>query len=446
MFKRSLWLEKYGLVPKIFLAILFFVCLDGLDLVLIFQEASARNNHLYSHNSKLDRWDKPPAAYKGREFEDWITRKKAVEIEIKELVRQAKAKGDGYSLYNYFQDYEQLMVLEDKYNMYLTSPGMMSPLEEFIRLRDQKASWKRPEISETQMDYVKSIQTKISLRNGEVYSESEPDFSAVLHSLGFWLLKTYLFGMFFMFLVYLIRFQERKTARQKVQRYNDYTGNFYFESLNRSGTISLCNELLLCPGRFISRIIFWPFFFWKYPFYETTAEMMRYNRLKAEFLRYKPVGYQLTKKEDAILRSQAKRKVKNFNKTIKSVEEFQLNSSIVRRSLATAYLSLILGIVLQPAITFAAQYSDKVNDHFYGQSVMVQADQQQEYIDTGPDPPQQDDQPMGDDCPVLPNWFSWLVPAGLIIWLKNESLIKLKELNHSIDHVPRLVVLAARCQ
>jgi hypothetical protein len=184
----------------------------------------------------------------------------------------------------------------------------------------------------------------------------------------------------------------------------------------------------------------------KYPFYESTAEMIRYNRLKAEFLRYKPVGYQLTPREDAILRRQAKRRVKDFAKAIRSIEELQIYPTAVRKSLAAAYISLVLGVVLQPAIMFASQYNHKVNDHFYGQAVMVEVEQQQEYIDTGPDPPKQDDQPIVDDCPSLPNWFSWLVPAGLIVWLKNESLSKIKELNYRIDHVPLQFVLAERCQ
>ncbi len=82
MFKRSTWLEKYGLVPKIFLVILLFVTIGGLDFILFIKETSAKNNHLYTYNAKLDSWNRPLERYKEKEFEDWLNRKKAVEIEM----------------------------------------------------------------------------------------------------------------------------------------------------------------------------------------------------------------------------------------------------------------------------------------------------------------------------------------------------------------------------
>ncbi len=338
------------------------------------------------------------------------------------------------------------MILEDKYNLYLTSPAMFSLLQPFIRLRDQKASWNRPEVSSAQLQYIESIQQKISLRSGEFPSEaSDVELSASLINLAFWLIKAYLMCMVFWLLIYLIRFQERKKAQRKVKRHIHNTDRFYDDFEKLSGNLSLRDELLLCPLRFISRVIFWPFFCWKYPFYESTAEMLRYNRLKAEFLRYKPVGYQLTASEDQILRSRAKRRVQDFAKAIRSIQEFQIYPTAVRKSLATAYISLVLGVVLQPAIAFAAQYNHKVNDNFYGQTFMVQVDQQQEYINTGPDPPNQDDQPF-DSQPALLSWLSWLMPVSLIVWLRDNQAIKLKELIYCIDHVPIQLFWTARCQ
>ena len=100
--------------------------------------------------------------------------------------------------------------------------------------------------------------------------------------------------MVFWAFVFVIRFEERKTAQKKVKRHIHNTDRFYDDLEKRPGNLSLKDEILLCPWRFISRVILWPFYFLKYPWYESTAEMLRYNRLKAEFLRYKPTGYQLS--------------------------------------------------------------------------------------------------------------------------------------------------------
>jgi len=439
MFKRSLWLEKYGLVPKIFLAVLLFISIGGLNFFVFIKEVSLINNGVYSYNAKLESWDRPPAAYKGAEFDDWTKRHKAAEREIKALLQQAEAKGDQYTLCDYFHDYDELMNLEDKYNLRIAMTGMFFPLEKFVRLRDRNVqSWGKntPE----QETYIKRIQKKISLRSGQYNPEStSEDITSNLRGFFFWLIKSYLMFMGFWLLIYLIRFQEQKKAKKKVMRHIHNTERFYEDYEDLPGTISLRNELLLCPWRFISRVILWPFFCMKYPFYESTAEMLRYNRLKAEFLRYKPVGYQLTALEDQILRGRAKRRVKNFSKAILAISEFQIYPTAVRKSLAVAYLSLVLGIALQPAIAFASQYSDKVQDHFGGESQIVQVEHQQNLNTSSHDPPQ-DDWPGNNFLALAGNFFPGNI-VGLIVSVRRDSLQKLQEIFMSIDHVPRLPVV-----
>lgn len=439
MFKHSKWLEKYGLVPKIFLALLLFVSIGGLNFLVHVKETSSYNHHLHSYNAKLNDWSRPPT-YTGPEFEDWKKRKMAVSEKIKQLYSQALSKGENYSVYDYFQDWEQLLAWEDEYNIYLSSRTMGHPLEQFLKLRDQKGLINgKPEITETQMAYIKDIQQKIDLRRGEYLKPAtEAEFHASLYGLGRWLVKAYLMSMVFWFLVYVIRFEERQTAQKKVKRHIHNTDRFYDDLEKRPGSLSLKDEILLCPWRFISRVILWPFHFLKYPWYESTAEMLRYNRLKAEFLRYKPTGYQLSQQEDLALRKRAKVKVKDFDKALHSISEFEIYPVSVRRSLAAAYLSLFLGVVLQPVIVFAAQHNDQVNNHFYGQIVSVQVDDQLDHVDSGPDPPDLSFTCL--DQPAVVDWFDLHITNGLIIAFGEYVWQKLKELARQIEHVPRPVV------
>ncbi len=435
MFKRSLWLEKYGLVPKIFLAILLFVCIGGLDAFLFLKDAGNNSAAKYSHNAKLDNWDRPPPAYKQAELEDWTARRKAAEVEIKKLLQQAEAKGDDYSVYDYFQDFDQLMVIEDEYHLHLTSAGVLSPLEQFVRLRDRKGILNgKKEPTEEELSYITSIQKKISLRRGEYYRPSEK-IQIPYCSIFIWLVRTYLMFMGFWFFIYLIRFQERKTAKVKVQRHIHNTDRFYDAYEDLPGNLSLRDELLLCPWRFINRVAFWPFFCLKYPFYETTAEMLRFNSLKAEFLRYKPIGYQLSAREEVILRARAKAPVKNFAKAIQSISELEIYPNAIRRSLAAAYLSLVLGIVLQPAIVFAAQCSKKVDHHFCGQTQIVQMQQVSQHQLDGPDPPQPDQHQQTWQA-VLPKPMDLQPVFDQIFRFMEKLRLKLPLLIFDIDHVP----------
>jgi len=437
MFKRSKWLEKYGLVPKIFLAGLLFVSIGGFDFVIFLKENSSSNHRNYSHNAKLQRWDSPPS-YNAIGMEDWIARKKAVSSEIQKLYQQAVGKGDAYSVYDYFHDYEKLMALEDKYNLFLTVSSMGSPLKMFVNLRDRKGILNgKPVITAVQLEYVNKVQQQISKRRGEGnHKVSNAELWSGFLSLLLWLSKSYCMTAIFCFFIYLIRFQERKIAELKVGRHNPETGYFYETYEKQPGSISLQDELLLCPGRFMSRVILWPFYCLKYPFYETTSEMLRFNRLKAEFLRYMPLGYQLTPREEAILLAKARKPVKDIEQAIASLFQFP---ALVRRSVYLGYLSLVLGVLCQPAICLAASYSKKVDNNFYGQGQIVLVEQQKDagaQIRDGTGPPQHDQQHdcFGDVIYALDHELAKIKTLVLIIFLEVQK--NLKEIIFAIEKIP----------
>jgi len=431
MFKRSEWLKDYSIWVKIFLVLLFVVSLGGLNLINSCREIAAESN-FPNHNSKLDDWIRPPT-YEGLEFEQWKARKEAAKKEIETIWAEARSKGESYSTYDYFKNYNQLMDLEDKYNFFLTTLNYPA-LSELVRFRDFKSNGRlNTKLTAEQIKFIDDVQTRIAFRQGE--ARPHKDQCSGWQTLGEilnWLWPKYLLLMFFWFLIYVIRFEEREHSIRKFQRHHHELGRFIDVEEPYPGQLSIKDELIICPWRLIFRILFWPFYFWKYPVYETTAEMFRFNCLKAEYLRYKPVGYQLSESEEEILRAKAKSPVKDFENAIKGIKEFQITPLIVRKSLATAYLSLFLGILFQPAIVLAARHSAKTNAHFYSQ-VQIVALQNIDHQSIGPpdnDESQKSAWAMPVYEPILSNFLTVLYLVLLRITLK------FKEFAKKIEHIP----------
>lgn len=394
------WLEDYAMVPKALLVILFFFWLGGAIIFEGLKETS-------TYNSKLDTVLRPPE-YGGPKFEDWQQRKALVQKEIEIINKEAKAQGTKYNIVSYFTDMNRIMDLEDKYHLDLTS-GMQNAVEGL-----QVYFYKSPDntkIPEAQETMIKNTREKFEQRHG--LGKSGPvNWSKVLPKIFIWLIFAYLKLIFFWFLIYLIRFEED----------DKYQG------------LSIKDELIICPSRFLLRILLWPRWCLAYPYHEDTAEAMRYLKLKARFLQNKPFGYQFSENDETWLKKQARAPIKEFEKAIKDLREFEA-PQLVKKSLATAYLSLFFGVLLQPAIVLASTYSTKINAHFYSQIQIVEVGHEAQFFDNhGADPP-------GKNFPAQ-NWLlktaKYELEEVFLVWRLAIYflLIKPEEIVKEIFHVP----------
>ena len=257
---KGKWLELNAIVPKVILVILFFFWLGG---AVIFKGPT----EVDTYNSKLDSVMRP-FEYEGAKFEDWQQRKILAQKEIDIIYQEAKAQGTNYNVISYFTDLNRLMDLEDKYHLNLTT-GMSNAIENLHNYFYKSPSNTR--IPESQEDFVSQVQARFGQRTGT--ENSGPiNWSVVLPRIFNWLILAYLKLIFFWFLIYLIRFEED----------DKYQG------------LSMKDELIICPSRFLLRILLWPRWCFAYPYHEDTAEAIRYIKLKARFLQNKTFGYQLS--------------------------------------------------------------------------------------------------------------------------------------------------------
>ena len=408
---KGKWLELNAIVPKVILVILFFFWLGG---AVIFKGPT----EVDTYNSKLDSVMRP-FEYEGAKFEDWQQRKILAQKEIDIIYQEAKAQGTNYNVISYFTDLNRLMDLEDKYHLNLTT-GMSNAIENLHNYFYKSPSNTR--IPESQEDFVSQVQARFGQRTGT--ENSGPiNWSVVLPRIFNWLILAYLKLIFFWFLIYLIRFEED----------DKYQG------------LSMKDELIICPSRFLLRILLWPRWCFAYPYHEDTAEAIRYIKLKARFLQNKTFGYQLSENEEIWLRQQARASVEEFEKTLKSLRKFKA-PQLLKKSLATAYLSLFFGVLLQPAIVLASKYSEKINDHFYSPVQIVSVLQAKQILSlpagTGPPNFSHQGQPSAipPSLPDLQFLFSWV----MLNW--ERSLIKLPRIVFKIEHVPlaRLFLGAAK--
>lgn len=110
------------------------------------------------------------------------------------------------------------------------------------------------------------------------------------------------------------------------------------------------NEFILARKRLILSVIFW----WHngaiflYPSKITSAILLRQKRLEAELLRYKPLGYILSKSEQITIAEAAQTPIQDFEKIISKI--FANQNLNLKKSICFGYLSLLLGLIALPVI------------------------------------------------------------------------------------------------
>lgn len=437
VFKKSEWLSNYGLIPKVILVLLIFIGLGGLNIFAsIFY---APDNRIYrnykpyntGHLSKEFRQDKAA-------MQEWQKKHDQLKPIVDQIKANAFALGDDYNQVKYFEDYNNIMDLEEQYEIDLSN-GLRSLLHSLHNLSVQAEhnSWDRDDpLTEAEKNFIKTVQNRAENRDKKYIEINDISKYGVL----WWLIKSYLLLMLFWALIYIIRFEENDKATEKIKKYDWALSRFIEVEEKMSGTLSFYDEILICPLRFFSRLLFWPLFCTYYPLHESPAEMIRYLRLKARYLQFKPIGYQLTAKEEALLKARASRSIADFDQAIKQL--FVIDTkTLVKRSIAAAYLSLLIGVYLQPIIVFAAKHADKIDANFYSAQIECcwQADQP--------------DENLGNDPPIFADQnIIWQAIADkklidiaeVIIYLAVlQIFLRLKMLFQRIDHIPKILVLDA---
>lgn len=132
-----------------------------------------------------------------------------------------------------------------------------------------------------------------------------------------------------------------------------WTFLIYLEGLLISGIVyllrmladryfSVREEVRFGALRFVFMLLVWPVGFWIYPHHTKTALTVRKLRLKAEFLRDKPRGYELSETEEKQLEELARSSRLSLRKLVKQVAEVQDRRQ--RKTLATVYALMLLGV------------------------------------------------------------------------------------------------------
>ena len=445
MSKKSHWLKNYGFLARVYVVVVFFLLLNGLNIFVELKEVIGQRQNLPT--GKYDSYIQGTIG--GRflpntpEFDDFIRRKGLAAEEIIKILLEIEANGDNYTRVDYFRNMDRVMDLEDKYKLQLMG-GVVMPFESVVQASRQAMLDHSPLTNEQEI-YIKKIQDKYAFRSG--LAPARPMSPINWWVVSAWILKKYFLLMLFWLSIYLIRFGERDKSIRIFKRHHSELGRFIEDREPYPGNLSLKNELFICPGRLLMRVLLWPKYCWNYPHYESPAQMFRFNRLKAEFLRYKPLGYQLTPREEAILLAKARKPVKDIERAVASLFQFPV---LVKRSVYIGYLSLFFGVLLQPVISLAAGYSQKVDAHFYGQDQTMLVEQQN---DTGPlirdgtnISVQQHEQNFPDWQAVLPKPMDLQLVFDQLLKFIEKLKLKLPLLILDIDHVPLTrVVCAARC-
>src|SRR4030042_3075445 len=117
MIKRSKWLEKYGLVPKIFLVVAFLAFLGLFDLISFFRTIpDSEFRREFKYNYQLVPRTEP-------EWQEWKQIKALVDADLDKIYQDSKAKGNQYGQRSYHLDLVKVEDLEEKYNINLI-PGL----------------------------------------------------------------------------------------------------------------------------------------------------------------------------------------------------------------------------------------------------------------------------------------------------------------------------------
>ncbi len=109
----------------------------------------------------------------------------------------------------------------------------------------------------------------------------------------------------------------------------------------RSREITLRDEIVLAPGRFLSMLVCWPIGLLFYPDGSDTARRLKQSRLIAEYLRDKHWSYRLSTEEEAMIEQMLDQgSLKTLLTQIAAKQDVRY-----RRSLVTVYSSMLFGCV-----------------------------------------------------------------------------------------------------
>lgn len=445
MSKKSHWLKNYGFLARVYIVVIFFLLLNGLNIFVGLKEIIDQRESLPT--GKYDSYVQGTVTgiytSGSPEWNEFDNRRKQARQEIEEILAEIETKGDKYTRADYFRNLDRVMELEDQYKLQLMG-GTVMPFEAVVQASRQAMLDDSP-LTKDQESYIQKVQDKHALRSGLGPARPVPPIN--WWAVAVWIMKKYFLLMLFWLAIYLIRFGERDKSIRIFQRHHSELGRFIEDREPYAGQLSLKDEVLICPERFLLRVVLWPLYCLAYPHHECVAEALRFQRLKAHYLKYKPLGYQLSDREETLLLAQAKRRVKDFDKTVRLLFNFD-SAVLVKRSVYIGYLSLVLGVVFQPAICLAASYSQKADVHFYGQDQTVLVEHQKDtgqQIRDGTDSMHQHDQTPNDW--LLAEFRPLLVaPMGLMVRLADLILLKPQEIFFELDHVPLTGLLAAaRC-
>ncbi len=376
-------------------------CVDHLREV---EEREAAKPNIYRDNN-YDRVDFPPEGCESSDtvcYKEWWARREAFRAEVEVIHQQAKQKGPtGYRLMDYWRDWYDINKVEDKYRIDGTRNVVYftSALKELVFYRDEARLGNPHFLYGADAPTTLELKREIFARDGQLIPEDEkPREPSWWKEPLEWFVSKYLIWA----LVTLLMFMVRLAASHK---------------------FSLKEEFILNPLNLLGHALRWPWHFLGFPEHVTPARYLRFQKLKAYYLRSKPIGYQLTAQEDNALKVRAQQPIKRFDQALEALSGIDFNPQLVRRSLAMGYLSLFVGVVFQPLLATADESA-----HDDVQSIVHIVDQHAH--DQGLSPPQDHHPPKG----VIPRHSTHSLPfCGMV---RGPVKHATSEFFERIDHIP----------
>ncbi|MFA5029915.1 MAG: hypothetical protein WC518_04270 [Patescibacteria group bacterium] len=239
---------------------------------------------------------------------------------VKNLWQQGLAKEEQYFLEDYFADLQKqldlckanLMPLRYSFDVDAWGSGM-----DDAQQLAMKNGW-RDKKNEEDFDSLAQMKREEQYSNWYSRATAIADPKIDWLAIARWLLTTYLKGIVVCFILYLVR-------------------------LWADDTLGLRSEIGLAPLRFAKMLVGWPVYVWLYPHETTAATELRRLRLKAEYLRDKPSGYQLSAAEKAYLAELASQPRFQLHQLLALIQAEQ--DLARRKALATVGLLMLFGLI-----------------------------------------------------------------------------------------------------
>ncbi|MEA1926146.1 MAG: hypothetical protein U9M90_02780 [Patescibacteria group bacterium] len=260
---------------------------------------------------------------------DWVEEKKAnreIDLLVAELVMKAQEKGDDYSPRDYFEDLKKVNGKETEigeklgYDFSYGFPFKLINLQNINRKSIGK-KFTHHDIEIARVSYRKWLETRAGYRE-ECYADiEEKGWDESLKCLLNWAMTLYSRAFFLIILLYCVRMSERK---------------------------GILETILADKTRFLSSVLLWPVFLFRYPF-----NVVREIRVEAELRRLGKFFRHLSAEEKKLAQEVAQSgNCQNW------IKQFRLvNSHSFERTLFAALIPAILLYVFSPAIeiSFAQQ-------------------------------------------------------------------------------------------